>query len=146
MKQPLRFIIKEKLMSERVKLDVNYTTPVMEELIVRKAPLQDPSQDECLREFELGGPNSNRDVRFVIDSHALETLLEVAKLSNTGRVILNRAGIKMKVKRARTGHIYETLHLVGLQPVPERAPTDLKIPTDEYTARQWIAWKGGVIV
>ncbi len=130
-------------MSKVEKLSINLEAPIIEELIVRKAPLQNPNQDQCLREYQLGGPSSDRDVRFVIDKETLEALLEVAKLSNTQRVILNRAGIRMKVKRARTGHIYETLHLEGLQPVPERAPTNFSIPADEYTARQWLKWTGG---
>ena len=128
-------------MSDKIeKLNVNLEAPIIEELIVRTAPLQDPNQDVCLREYQLGGVHSNRDVRFIADTEMLEALLEVARLSKTGRVILNRAGIKMKVKRARTGHIYETLHLTGLQPIPERAPASLKIPTDEFTARQWLKW------
>ena len=129
-------------MSKVEKLNINLDAPIMEELVVRTAPLQDPSQDMCLREYQLGGVGSNRDVRFVADTEMLEALLAVARLSTTGRVILNRAGIKMKVKRARTGHIYETLHLTGLQPVPERAPASLIIPTDEFTARQWLKWNG----
>ena len=144
MKRVLKFIKKEQLMSNGIeKLSLNLEAPIIEELIVRQRPLQDPNQDECLREYQLGGTHSNRDVRFIADTETLEALLEVAKLSRTGRVILHRAGIKMKVKRARTGHVYETLHLTGLNPVPERAPSTLKIPTDEYSARQWIKWNGG---
>ena len=128
-------------MSDTKKLTINLDSPIMEELIVRTAPLQDPSQDEILREYQLGGVHSDRDVRFIMDAETLEALLEVANLSATRRVILNRAGIRMKVRRARTGHIYETLHLDGLQPVPEQAPRTLKIPLDERLSRNWIPWK-----
>jgi len=143
MKQVPKYTQRKQVMSSKFeKLSINLDAPIMEELLVRTRPLQDPNQDECLREYQLGGTHSNRDVRLILDTDTLETLLCIARISRTGRVILNRAGIKMKVKRASTGHIYETLHLTGLQPVPEQAPTSIKIPTDEYSARDWLKWGG----
>ncbi len=94
-------------------------------LKVNDTPLQIAGEDEVIREFTLGGPECGRDVRMLIDRKVLEHLLDVAKSSNCNRVVLHGAGIKMKVRRASSGHMYETLHLVSMLPVPEQLPTEL---------------------
>ena len=105
-----------------IKKDWQFLVPTMEELVVNHNPLQISSQDTILREYVLGGPNSHRDVRFLADIETLEHLIEVARRSPMKRVMIPSAGIKLKVHQARSGHIYETLHLTGHKPVPEKAP------------------------
>mgnify|MGYP003112870884 CR=1 FL=1 len=125
--------------------DVQNTVPTMEELVVNRTPLQLAGQDEILREYVLGGPHSNRDVRLILDSETLDQLLAIAKSSDTRRVVIHRAGIKMKVRRATSGHVYETLHLEGMMPVPEKAPTEIKMPlngpVEERLARHWLHYQ-----
>lgn len=98
-------------------------------LKVNDTPLQISGEDEVIREFTLGGPDCGRDVRMLIDRKVLEHLLDVAKSSNCNRVVLHGAGIKMKVRRASSGHMYETLHLMSRFPVPEQLPTELSVDT-----------------
>ena len=98
-------------------------------LQVNDTPLQISGEDEVLREYTLGGPDCGRDVRMLIDRKVLEHLLDVAKSSNTNRVCLHGAGIKMKVRRSANGHMYETLHLTSRYPVPEQLPTGLSVDT-----------------
>ena len=101
-------------------------------------------EDEVLREFTLGGPDCGRDVRMLIDRKVLEHLLDVAKSSNCNRVVLHGAGIKMKVRRSATGHMYETLHLTSRFPVPEQLPTSLEVNTSkiaEAGMKDMYKWK-----
>ena len=110
-----------------IKKEWQNKAPTLDQLLINHTPLQISGQDEILREYCLGGPNSARDVRFIVDVETLEYLLKVAKQSSLKRAIIPSAGIKLKVRRANTGHVYETLHLDGLTPVPENAPTSLSL-------------------
>jgi hypothetical protein len=96
-------------------------------LKINDTPLQISGEDEVLREFTLGGPDCGRDVRMLIDRKVLEHLLDVSKSSNCNRVVLHGAGIKMKVRRSASGHMYETLHLTSRMPVPEQLPSELSV-------------------
>lgn len=109
-------------------LKLNTEAPILERVIVNTAPTQDPAQDQILKEYFLGGPNNDRDVRMVLDVHTLQYLLSVAQRSPSKRCIINRAGIRIKVKRAPTGHVYETLHIDGLHPYPEQVSTSIRMP------------------
>ena len=91
----------------------------MRELFVNTTPLQLDGQDEVLREYTLGGPDCGRDVRLYLDVETLGMLLDIARCSNTKRVILPMAGIKMRVRRSRNGHLYESLHITSGQPFAE---------------------------
>ncbi len=91
-------------------------------------PIQIAGQDEILTEWEFGGPTCMRDVRLIMDVDTLGHLLDVARSSMSRRVIINRAGFRVKLRRARTGHCYETLHVSGLQPTPEVMPQSIKVP------------------
>ena len=58
------------------------TTPLLDEgLRVNDQPLQIASQDQILRRYELGGPDSLRDTRLYLDRADLEHLLQIAKAS-----------------------------------------------------------------
>jgi hypothetical protein len=98
-------------------------------LSVNDTPLQIAGEDRVIREYTLGGPDCGRDVRMLIDRKVLEHLLDVAKSSNTNRVCLHGAGIRMKVRRSASGHMYETLHLVSMMPVAEQLPREISIDT-----------------
>tara|TARA_E500000331_G_scaffold161471_1_gene156495 strand:+ start:623 stop:982 length:360 start_codon:yes stop_codon:yes gene_type:complete len=102
---------------------------VVRSLKINDTPLQIAGEDQVVREYTLGGPKCGRDVRMLIDRKVLEHLLDVAKSSNCNRVVLHGAGIKMKVRRSSSGHVYETLHLVSHLPVPEQLPSDLNFDT-----------------
>lgn len=81
--------------------------------------LQRWGEDECLREYSFGGVHTDRDIRFYMTRQELEMLLEVSKSSSTGRVVIQKAGLKLRVCRDSNNHLYETLHLSGLAPCPE---------------------------
>ena len=104
---------------------------VVRSLEVNNTPLQIAGEDHVIREYTLGGPKCGRDVRLFLDRKVLEHLLDVAKSSNTNRVVLHGAGIKMKVRRAASGHMYETLHLVSHLPVPEQLPSELNFDSSK---------------
>ncbi len=97
----------------------------MRDLIVNTSPLQLSGQDEVLREYTLGGPDCGRDVRLYLDADTLGLLLDIARCSNTRRVILPGAGIKMRVRKSRDGHVYESLHITSLQPFAEVVNKDI---------------------
>lgn len=101
-------------------------------------PLQISGQDEILREYTLAGPDSGRDCRLILDAETLGLLLDIARSSNTRRVIMHGAGIRLKVRKSRDGHIYETLHLTSRQPVPESLSSTLSIEAPITTARELI--------
>ena len=105
----------------------------MREMFVNTTPLQLDGQDEVLREYTLGGPDCGRDVRLYLDVETLGMLLDIARCSNTKRVILPKAGIKMRVRRSRSGHIYESLHITSAQPFAEVVSNNvsLSMPVDE---------------
>ena len=104
-------------------------------------PLQD-GKDDILVEFELGGPKSNRDVRLYLEVEVLALLLEVARSSDMRRVVIDKAGIKIRLRRDQNGHMYETLHLSGLKPRPENISSNLQIPTSMNEAKRIVAdWK-----
>ena len=86
---------------------------------VNNNPLQAAGRDELVREAEFGGPGSDRDSRFYFDRKELEQLLEISKSSVSGRVIIQRAGVKVRLYRAPSGHLYESWHLIGAKAVPE---------------------------
>lgn len=100
-------------------------------------PIQD-GKDEILVEFELGGPQSNRDVRLYLEVEVLDLLLDIAKSSDMRRVVIDRAGIKIRLRRADNGHMYETLHLSGLKPKPENISSSLQLPSTMTEAKRLV--------
>lgn len=99
----------------------------MRELLVNTSPLQLSGQDEVLREYTFGGPQCGRDVRFYLDADTLGLLLDIARCSNTRRVILPKAGIKVRVRKSRDGHIYESLHITSGQPFAEVVSQNINV-------------------
>ena len=117
----------------KFKKDWQANAPTMADLVINHNPLQIPSSDPILREYVLGGPNCNRDVRFLIDIETLRRLVEVAEQSSLKRACMYGAGIKLKVHRSNQGHVYETLHLTGYAPVPESAPNQFVTKLERST-------------
>lgn len=67
-----------------------------------------------------GGPEAEptADRRWVMDVDELQRLLDVARRSPTGRVVVHHAGLR--VRRVLDGsHTVEMLAMVGSEPVPE---------------------------
>ena len=116
----------------------------MRALQVNDTPIQIAGEDETLREYTLGGPDCERDVRLFLDRKVLEHLLDVAKSASTGRVVLYGAGIKMKVRRSKSGHMYETLHLTSRYPVPENLASNINFnrnKADQLAMQEMYKWK-----
>jgi hypothetical protein len=111
------------------------TTPLLDEgLKVNDQPLQIASQDQILRRYELGGPDSLRDTRLYLDRADLEELLKIAKASPTGRVVLPCAGLRWELRRSRDGHQYEIFKITSRPPQPERLPSGLVTETGQLPA------------
>lgn len=104
-------------------------------------PIQISGKDEILREWEFGGPYCNRDVRLILDVETLGKLLDIAKSSNSRRCIIPKAGFRVKLRRAPSGHCYETLHVSGDQPLPESLPTSIRMETTMAAAERLIGFK-----
>jgi len=110
-------------------LSLNLHAPIFKDIVVDTKPMQDPSKDPILREYLMGGMRTNRDIRMILDVPTLQYLLSVALQSKTQRCVINRAGIRIKVRRAvGTEHVYETLHIEGHKPYPEQAPDGMRLP------------------
>lgn len=79
----------------------------------------DGMTDKLIGENTLGGPLSRQDARMFLDGDTLEKLLDVARASITGRVVLNQVGFKQRVWQTPDGHVYQTLVLISLEPKAE---------------------------
>ena len=111
------------------------TTPLIDDgLKINDQPLQIASQDQILRRYELGGPDTLRDTRLYLDRADLEELLKIAKASPTGRVVLPCAGLRWELRRSRDGHQYEVFKICSRPPQPERLPSGLITQTGELPA------------
>ena len=116
------------------KLNVQLEAPIFNRMFVNTSPVQEPNLVPVLKEYMIGGPNVDCDVRLILDVKTLEYLLSVARRSQTQRCVINRAGIRVKVRRAtKSDHVYETLHIDGSKPYPEQAPTSLSMPLQAFT-------------
>lgn len=112
------------------------STPVLDEgLKVNHHPLQIGSQDTILRRYTLGGPENLRDTRMYLDRADLEFLLEKAKVSPTGRVVLPCAGFDWELRKSRDGHLYEVVKITSREPQPERMPSGLITPHKDWDGR-----------
>lgn len=69
---------------------------------------------------DLGNPGDPQDCRMVLSRRELEALLEVAKASLTGRVVIHQAGIRVRLLEDG-GHRFKSLRLVGGKVEPETA-------------------------
>jgi hypothetical protein len=98
-------------------------------------PIQIAGQDEIMREYTFNSQLNDQDVRMYLDIPTLEKLLEVARQSRLGKVILHGAGIKVSVRRSRDGHIYSVLGITSYGPRPVRAPTNFSMDIETDVAR-----------
>tara|TARA_B100000282_G_C31713115_1_gene482140 strand:- start:533 stop:919 length:387 start_codon:yes stop_codon:yes gene_type:complete len=115
------------------KVDVKLEAPIFNRMFVNNNPVQEPNLDPILKEYMIGGPNVDCDVRLIMDVKTLEYLLDTARRSQTHRVVINRAGIRIKVRRSvKSGHVYETLHIDGSKPYPEQAPDKIQMPLSSF--------------
>ena len=96
--------------------------------VVEHGPDDPPAglKDDLIATNVMGGPLNTDDVRMIFDRKSLEHLLDVAKSSMSGRVILHHAGIKQRIWRTGDQHIYQTLSVVSDPPKPESTPFDDK--------------------
>lgn len=108
--------------------------PVIGMVEVNRTPLQIENEDKILRTYKFGGPSSGRDTRMYLHAMELEHLLAIARVSQTNRVILHRAGLIVTVRRSRDGHVYEEVRLECDQPVTERLPTGFSTQTTNQEA------------
>jgi len=106
------------------KLEVNHT------------PVQD-GRGTVLRQYTFGGPESGRDTRMYLHAIELEHLLHIAKSAPTNRVILNRAGLVVTVRRSSSGHVFEEVRIVCDQPVRETIAGEMKMSCTNDEARRF---------
>ena len=85
----------------------------------------DRSQDRMLGEQTIYGPISGQDVRMYLDRASLEQMLDVAKSSLVGRVVLEGVGARVRVWEDTNGHRYITWQLISHPPKAESAPFKL---------------------
>lgn len=85
-------------------------------------PLQLPGRDRVVAESVLGGPDSSADSRLILSRADLESLLDVARASLTGRVVLNRPGVRVRLFESPSGHRYEVWSLVCSEVKAEQNP------------------------
>lgn len=76
-------------------------------------------EDTLVQERTVGGPLAARDVRLYLDRATLAHLLEVSQSSLLGRVQLNGVGVRIRLWRTPTGHLYEVWQLLAHEPRPE---------------------------
>ena len=90
-------------------------------VVVRDNPLQRPGMPELLQEQIIGGPEAGRDVRLSVSIEALEQMLDAARHSSTNRCVMHQAGLELRTWRdSNTGHVYQTMTLIGRKPLPEK--------------------------
>lgn len=82
---------------------------------IESKPLQLPGRDRLVRESVLGGPTSSADARLYLSIADLEKLIEIARSSVTGRVVLNRPGIRVRLWEAPNGHRFESWSIVAAE-------------------------------
>lgn len=80
-----------------------------------------PGYPETLRTFEVGGPSDPADRRLVVDRRTLEQMLDVARSSLTGRVVLHRVGMRVEVLDDGS-HTWEHVVILGGELRPEHVP------------------------
>lgn len=71
----------------------------------------------------FGGPTvePTRDRRFYLEAKALEALLDLARQSPTGRVVIHHGGLRVRQVQDG-GSVVEVLSIVGDNPTPEPFP------------------------
>jgi len=89
---------------------------------VNERPMQLPGRDELLRTATVGGPEKAGDRRIFLSKGMLSNLMEVAQSSPTGRVQVDRAGVRVDLHVDGNGHQYEVWTLIGANPKPEQLP------------------------
>jgi hypothetical protein len=97
------------------------------DLKIQEKCIQLDGQDQILREYQFAGPTSGRDTRLVLDKETIGFLMDVVRESDTSRLIIYGAGINVKVRRTDDGHVYETLHILGHKPSPEKLSKNMSL-------------------
>ena len=101
----------------------------LSKLAFNRAGLHLPGRDPVVADVQYGGPaepelaisGDPTDRRLILDSGTLDLLLQVARSSLTGRVVIHHAGVRVRQYRAPDGHLYEIVTLVGDAPKPEES-------------------------
>lgn len=84
-----------------------------------KVPIQrGPNYPEILQEIEYGGTEDPADRRLVLDIPTLELLMDRARASMSGRVVINHIGFRVQLLES-DGHRWEHITLLGSEPKPE---------------------------
>ena len=74
-----------------------------------------------LRDVVYGGPDAEpaADRRLVLDATQLQHLLDIARQSPTGRVVIHHAGLRVRRVLVNATQVVEVLKVVGTDPQPE---------------------------
>lgn len=95
-------------------------TALSQRNVIKPTLQRGPGHPEVLADREIGGPHDPTDRRLVVDSRTLAHLLEIARSSTSGRVVLHQLGIRVQTLRDHTtGHIWDHCTLLGTEPGPE---------------------------
>ena len=68
----------------------------------------------------VAGPDQDGDRRAYFPAQVLRRLLEIAEASPTQTVMITRAGVRIETWKDTNGNVFESWHLVGVDPKPER--------------------------
>lgn len=69
----------------------------------------------------IGGPEDPADRRLVLRRQELESLLDLARASSVGAVVLHQVGLVVQMHRSPDGHLYEAVKLIASEVKPETA-------------------------
>ena len=88
--------------------------------LVQKPGLQLPDRPTVVSDVQYGGDGDPTDRRMVLGVQQLELLLEHARASLTGRVVLHGVGIRVQVLQDRhSAHRFEWCTLLASKLEPE---------------------------
>ncbi len=88
--------------------------------VVNLRPITPQGGNILLSSRTVAGPGQDGDRRVYFPVSVLRRLLEIAESSPTQTALMTRAGVRIEVWKDANGHVFESWHLVGVDPKPER--------------------------
>ncbi len=88
--------------------------------VVNPRPITPQGGNILLSSRTVAGPGQDGDRRVYFPVSVLRRLLEIAESSPTQTALMTRAGVRIEVWKDANGHVFESWHLVGVDPKPER--------------------------
>lgn len=82
------------------------------------SPVQRPSQDTIVEEWQIGDVNHPLDTRLILDARSIELISSALKKSNCGMVVLGGITWRIQVRKGSAGNHYGVVKLQSLDPRP----------------------------